>query len=405
MITIAEKPHSLLGPSSFERVAACSASAIVGAGLAPVSSSEYAAEGTVCHEVMEKVLVDGAFAFDFIGETFRVGEHEIEFDAELCDVVMEVVDFVRVFKTQRKRIETRLSLPGDLIWGWADVVIVDRPLIVVDLKAGAGIEVPGSAKQLGLYGLMAVLEEEGADRVMRGFDAEVLVNAVVAQPRSRVKVLKPHGWTRGELKALWVEAVEVADRVRRKEVHYAVGRHCRWCPVLELCPALRVAAKDAALAEVLPDPKAISDTDFNATALDNSIALLPALALWMKRIKEVGEAYLRAGGQLQNLKIVPSRASRQWTDDKLAEAAMKKFGVDPFQPRQLLSPNMFQEKAGKKIYDQLPAGLVEMVSKGTSVAFADDKRQAIGVAPAVAVNRGLAADTARALLGKAHKTE
>ena len=70
--------HSRLSPSGAHRWMLCPASVPFQKKLGIISeSSEYAAEGTAVHEIIERCLKDGAEPIDFIGKTLSVWQNSI----------------------------------------------------------------------------------------------------------------------------------------------------------------------------------------------------------------------------------------------------------------------------------------------------------------------------------------
>lgn len=380
---VADKDHSPLGPSSFARVENCTASAILGQGQEVAPPSPYAAEGTMAHIVMEKCLVEGMDAFEFIGDLFQIGDMEepLQFTAELADVVHSFVSFVRGFKTQPKWIERRLTLPRTKIFGWADVVIIDTPIIVPDLKAGAGVEVSGGSAQVGLYILMALIELRGEEYISAGPPDITLGNGVVVQPRGRGRDLKTHPWTRGALQQLWARAIRTDEAVARRQIKYHASENCRFCPATAVCPQLRRVAQDAALAAAAPVPEVLDAGDFDATQLDEAMRILPALDLWKSRVTEMAMSYLEHGGHLTNAKLVAKRSDRKWVDEAKAKDWLTEKLGSPWQPQKLLTPPMAEQLLPKNLRAEMIPDtgkmLVHKPPNGYTIAVGDDNRPSI----------------------------
>lgn len=383
MVRVDEIEHSPVGPSSFVRVENCSASAILGEGLEPVPATMWAAEGTVAHKVLEMCLQDEMLPFEFLGETFEVGEHKIDVDDEMVghlDTCMRrlrgrLADFERV------EYEVRLQIPGTRMFGTADILAMREgwPVHIWDLKFGAGIEVAGAIDQLGIYGLMAFMED-GRDLHTGAMD-EVLVVTEVMQPRGRSGApFKQHKWTREALIALEGRIRRVLETLRARRVHYDAGEHCRFCSAAGVCPHLRNLAKDAAMAKAVTDPEVLDKTAFTAEELDKALRILPALDRFKAAILGQARQYLEHGGYLEEVKLVLSRQQRVWKDESKAQAFMEANDVDPWQPSKLLSPAMAEKKLPKALKPQTWAGdatLVEKTPAKETIAMRDDSRTAI----------------------------
>lgn len=414
VVIIPALPHSDVGPSSFERVEACTASAILGKGLAQFGSP-YAAEGTMMHYVMERCLVDGDDVWDFIGDLFQLGdagpeEEPMLFTAELADAVQMAVSFARKFRAE-KWVERKLSLPGGVAWGYADLVVLDKPLVVMDLKGGKGILVPADAPQLGLYAVMALIEREGVDHLREGDPEKVLALAMVLQPRDRGQQMKSHPWTRGSLLDLYLRWVGVLNDVRERRIRYHVSDKCRFCNAVAICPALRVAAKDGVLSTMVLDPVALEETGFDASVLDEALRQLPALDLYGRKLTDLAMRYMERGGRLESVKLVQKRALRQWVDEEKAKAWLSEVLPTPYQEPKLLSPNMAEGVLPKGLRhhthpsdDPDALGLVVKQSSGLTMAPRDDPKPEVTLRKG-AYDTGLIQDTARRLLNRAKSLE
>lgn len=411
MITIEEKPHSFMGPSSFARVEACTASAILAPQGEAIPSDEYSFEGTVAHHIFEQLLRDQTLLpLDFIGEEFQQGVLSLVVDPDMVDIVASMVKIVRGFKGELF-LEEQLSLDGGLIWGWTDAYVlhsksrVSGPLLTLfDLKYGSGKVVPAEIVQTGLYILMAVLKHFGAEAITSGESNKVLANSVVLQPRVGAHAVKPHSWTRGMLSSLWVRAAAAAEMVRKGEIRYHVSEECRWCPITASCPALSAAARGAV----------VMSRDGGATALsqeqlDQAYAMLPALDLWSKSVVKAMMNRLERGHASTTAKLVMKRATRQWADEEKAKEWLTEQLGDWKQEPKLLSPNMAEEKLPRSLKVEThpggESGLVHKVSSGMTLAPMEDERPPITLV-AERARAAVRQQFARALVAKtrnAHK--
>lgn len=373
-IRIEDRPHKAYGPSSFARVEACTASAIDTDGLEPEPPSIYAAEGNMQHWVLSRCLSEGDEPFEYIGDTFTDGPHEMVFDGDAADRVQWALKVVRdnIYPGDRVFVEELLHLDGTDLYGTTDVLVVPErdlpPYRVLDFKGGWNF-VPAAAVQMGLYGLMAI------DTNLPGWrDRDPTHGAVIAtvlQPQKpRGKEDRVHTWTFGDLLDLEQRVHRVIDRVERRIFQYQAGEHCRFCPRIQTCPQLARAAEDAAMAAVVRDPDVVLDVE----ELDRRLAMLPALKLYFGKLEELGEAYLKQGGELQTAKLVAKRPQRHWKDEDKAQAFMKTYGADPWQARKLKSPAMAEKVLPKTVHARMNKDLVNKQSSGLTMVSADDPR-------------------------------
>lgn len=373
---IPEVGHSVMGPSSFDRVSACPSSAILSMGLEPVPASTYAAEGTVAHSVFAACLRDGYTPEDFLGTSYEVGAHEIAVDQEMVHGVRYALDTVAEYALPGEPIEVEVRLQlgeGSLVWGYSDYLLAKRrPVFVADLKYGIGIEVPPDTRQVGLYGLMAAIREYGEIWVLGGGpDSEVIVESLIIQPRALGLRLKPHDWTRGDLRELYQVAQNLSNDVQMRRHRYQAGSHCRFCAATPVCPKLAAIAQDAVMAEIANDPEYM----IRAEELDARLSMLPALKLYIARIEQLGQEYLESGGSLTSVKVVEMRARRQWFDETDAARWLRSIGVEPFK-QALLSPAQAEAAMAKEYRKDLKDYTVKN-SSGLTLAPADDSRPAV----------------------------
>jgi hypothetical protein len=296
---VADRPHAFpFSPSGADMALACTKHVeFVLEGARQLTPHRAAAPGTAQHEAfgvcwhresdpaeIPAVWIDGTRV------ELTAAEHEsIRFALAWC----------RPRFTGRKVvIEKLLRSPWGRLFGYADLVTLDEPLTVLDLKFGWW-PVQASSVQLGLYALMLALE------VRHSVEGEGGVEAIVLQPRSPDPV-REHRWTNEELRALRDRLLTTLERLRRRDYTYAVGPHCRWCAATPFCPALAATARDAAAAAIAP-PQLVASGEFSRERLDRMLELAPALEHLVRQARLAAKRYLLAGGRLERQKLVQKR--------------------------------------------------------------------------------------------------
>ena len=73
-------------------------------------SSEYAAEGTAVHEIIERCLKDGAEPIDFIGKTLSVDKFEKTITEKMADNAAVMVNFCRMKKSNNADLYSEIYL-------------------------------------------------------------------------------------------------------------------------------------------------------------------------------------------------------------------------------------------------------------------------------------------------------
>ena len=138
--------HADLSPSAAHRWIRCPASVPFQKKLGIISqSSEYAAEGTAVHEIIERCLKDGAEPIDFIGKTLSVDKFEKTITEKMADNAAVMVNFCRMKKSDNADLYSELYLDlsdmfiDGLDGGTADCVIIShdkKSAVIADYKNG-----------------------------------------------------------------------------------------------------------------------------------------------------------------------------------------------------------------------------------------------------------------------------
>ena len=290
-----ERSHSDISPSNFGRVAACTASYRLAAAAGRTVSGEDALLGTAAHSVLEWCLrytrpPEQVEAVHVEGRRFTVDARmRASIEVPLAWVWEHLAD-------RRLLIEHQIRLPWGKITGWLNVATADEPAVVADFKNGHSL-VAADAEQLGLYLLALLLERRGS------IEGAGEATAVVIQPRAPAEPVRKHTWTYAALRALRDRLIDTLDKIRRDDLSYQEGPHCRWCPAAAVCPHLAAIARDA-VATKFAAPELVAAGEFGADTLDAALTMAPALDHWIRQTHAVALEYLVAGGKLPSFKLV-----------------------------------------------------------------------------------------------------
>jgi len=390
-----ERSHSPIGPSSFERVEACSASAIISMHSLPEPSSVYAAEGTAAHFVFEQCMKMRTEPWEFLDTTVTVEGTDFLVDTEMVDALTLSVNAARErLKATAYQVEVRLELPDTLLFGTSDLAsTLALPARILDLKYGAGVQVSAGTVQLGLYALMALLRDFGQG-VLTGSDEDVLAIATVLQPRGGGATAADHPWTRGDLRSLYRRVLRVQHKLDNRVMDYAFGPHCRWCPAVTSCPLLHTIAVDAALSGIVTNTAVPITPDL----LDAALLVIPSLDLFAKRVSAAAQLYLEQGGTLKNAKLVAKRATREWKDIDATVTWLDANHIEPFSEPVLKSPAQVEKLLPSSLKPHL-ADYVTKESTGLTLAMSDDPRPAANMT-ATKGQAALMQQQARAILAR-----
>lgn len=421
MTQIEDKVHARLSPSGWDRWSACPGSVVLEEGQVE-NPSRYAAEGTVAHEIADRVLRgEVGDAEDLIGQKFSAGGFDFVVDMEMADAVNAYVSHVHVLIDTDKGdiLYPEQSVPiGHLTGesgaaGTSDCIGITNGgtrLVVIDLKYGKGVRVDAEGNGQGRMYALGALERFGFV-----FEDIAEVEIVIVQPR--LDHVTGEILTVEELRAHADEITMAAGRVElaRNDVRdglpisdpeYALRnlnpgeKQCKFCKAKAVCPALRAEVSgamqtvSAAEPHEFPDltlPKQaasmVIDSETDAERLASFLRAVPLIEDAIKAVRGEVERRLFAGDTVPGFKLVEGKkGNRGWSDEKAAEAELKKrFKSDEMYEKKLIS----LPKAEKLLRDKPriwakvveAAGIAQSEGK-PSVAPESDPRPAYEVAAA-----------------------
>jgi hypothetical protein len=368
--------HARLAPSAAHRWMNCAAAPRLEADM-PNYSSTYADEGTVLHGLMSKYLP--AIHRDPTHRNVFAKLHGTRVVADDPDVrpieslSQEQIDalewcaeaFCReVPQSAQVMVEQKVYIPDrDDCYGTSDVIAylpVERRLLVLDWKFGAGVQVDARENEQALIyalGALALLDD------LCDIDT---VRIVIAQPR-----LDHHDvWDIpvDELRSWLPRVVEAARATDRSEAEPIDGDWCRFCAARSRCPALRATALRAARVEFGALEVASEDQ------LAEAMRAVPRIEAWIKEIRAETERRLIAGKRVPGYKLGEGRRSQQYVDPAKAEAwAQVELGAEGFKKPELLTPAQLRA-AAKRMKVSMDESLIEWRAGATSVVPEDSDR-------------------------------
>jgi hypothetical protein len=377
------REHALLSASGASRWLACPPSARLEDTL-PETSSAYADEGTLAHEVAKVQLryFLGRLTSDEYAAAWVVfnADDRVTPDFEAAvevyvDACIEKIDTARMLNedaviiVEQKLDYSHLAPEG---FGTGDLVIIcDGVLEVADLKFGKGILVsPVENSQLKLYALGALNE------FALLYDIHT-VRLTIHQPRISEE---PQSWEVSVTDLLtWAETVpERAALAWAGEGEFSPGEHCRWCRAKGSCRAraelhLRAAEEDFKLPHLLGDDE-IADI----------LPKLDALINWAKSIKAHALKTACAGKRYVGWKLVRGRSTRKYANqDKVAQALIAAGVPEPLiYERSLLGITAMEKAITKKRFTEVLGGLIIKPPGALALVAHTDPRKEVEANPA-----------------------
>lgn len=353
-----ELAHAKLGASSMHRWSKCPGSIRQSEGM-PNTSSKYAEEGTLAHEIASAMLLNS---------TYKPPKDLPEDMLPAIQVYIQAIEDVRYSGSGNSTllVEHRFHLKAlrDDLFGTADAVVwspATRVLHVLDYKHGAGhvVEVENNV-QLLYYALGAVLTLNYKPKTIR---------IHVVQPRCPHPMGPVRSWELPVVDLLEFEGalLHYAEQTEKPDAPLVSGDHCDFCPALPTCPAVKSVAL-ATVDTVFPDLDAYSPDELAA-----NLEKVDLIEQWCKALRGFAYSEAERGKHIPGYKLVEKRGSRKWSDDeeKTIRTIVKRAKLNPdlfFTEPKLLSPAQV-EKVLKEhdLKPKLIEDLTVLVSSGSKL--------------------------------------
>ena len=377
--------HALLSPSSAHRWLHCTPSAVLESKY-PDSTSTYAEEGTIAHELGEtlirkhfNLITDAKFKSSIT----KIKQSEY-FDQQMLSHCKDYKDYIvlqynrLVAENKGKvhiKIEQKLSLSNYIpqSFGTSDCFIYnDTTLIIIDLKFGKGVEVSAVENdQLKIYALGAVGHVYETNKIET-------VEMHVYQPR--LNNIESYTLSRVELATWYKEEVfENAKLAFAGKGDYKAGEHCKFCRALKNC---QTAAKYnmERIDEDLRLPNALSKEFITKVILNAKF-----FESWLNEVKAFALEQAQKGVKFPDLKIVEGKSNRKIEDTQGAAMQLALAGIKNeviYKPRELNTIGNLEKQLGiKELKELLEDYLIKPEGAPTLVPLSD-KRPEIGIAKA-----------------------
>ena len=369
--------HAFLSASGSSRWLNCPPSATLEKQF-PDKGSEFAAEGSLAHELAEVRL--RYINLELLPAEFEKHRQKISanpmYSKSMDDYISNYLDIVWEQYSKAKAQNNgnaRLLVEQKLIYnpwvpegfGTGDVIIIAGNTIeVIDLKYGKGVPVSAeNNSQMRLYGLGAY----NNFGLLYDFNK---VTMTIIQPR--LDSISSETLSLDELLS-WGEAVKVTAQLADKgEGEYSAGEHCRFCRAAAICSHLaaynlELAKYDFAKAELLSDEE-IADVLMRADTFSKWIASLQKFAL---------DAAVNNGKKFPGMKLVEGRSNRKIIDPGVLADHLITEGYTTdqiYKPTELKSLTDLETLTGKKTFAEVSKGLIEKPPGKPALVSETDKR-------------------------------
>lgn len=380
-----QRAHALLSASGASRWLNCTPSAKLEDEYGDKTTSPYAAEGTLAHELAEiylrKDVLENISDTDFEKSLEEIMANEL-FNDEMLEVVPTYTDYCEDQFIEAKNnndfaiieIEQILDLTEYVpeSFGTADTVIIsDGIMEVIDLKYGKGIPVYADwNKQLMLYALGALRKYD----TMYDIDE---VRVTIVQPRInnisswQISVEELLKWAEEDLRP-------TADKAFHGEGELNAGDWCRFCGVRNQCKKLYEQQFEIAKHE-FAEPQLLSDND-----IADIIQRAPKLVEWANSVAEYAKKKaIEENKQWPGLKLVEGRSRRKWVDeDKALETIFEQFpelDEADVTTTKINGITAIEKLVGKKKFFEKLKDVVVTPQGNPTLVPLQDKRPAIGV--------------------------
>lgn len=375
--------HALLSASSSHRWLHCTGAPRLEATF-PDTTSEYAKEGTLAHELCElklkkytTTMAKGTYTRAYN----KIKKNELwanEMD-ETTDVYLEYIKSIMLsYKVApvvviEKRVDFSQYVPEG--FGTADcIILAGDTLHIIDYKHGKGVVVDADHNpQMMLYALGAMHDYS----LLYKFKT---IKMTIVQPR--VNNISEFEMPSDELRK-WGEEVVApkAKEAYEMEGHtFEAGAWCGFCRAKAQCRT-RCEHFDAMHVFTNQDPRLISLEELG-TYLEHG----KDIESWYKDIKEYALSESLAGAEVPGWKAVEGRGSRVFQDGDTAIQTLINGGVDEsiLYERKVLTLAQIEKAIGKKEFNELVGDQVVKNPGKPTLVVDTDKRPRITNQPSAA---------------------
>jgi hypothetical protein len=364
------RAHALLSASSADRWLNCPPSAVAAEAYRN-EGTEFTREGTIAHEVAERVAqcaVDGIkYDWDRCEDwsSEDVTAEMIECAKGYADYILEQIHEDNALVMLEQRVDFSPWVPGG--FGTGDCIIIQSKVMdVIDYKFGKGVAVSAvDNPQEKCYGLGALNDF--------GFAYEIeKVRLHIYQPR--INNISVFEISADDLLAWGEDVVKpTAEQAAKGKGKYSAGAWCKFCPHAGRCRTLTKICSEYVNTHGLKVRVPVLAPHEVAEVL----AMEPLVTLWLKRVKDQALSSMLSGEQVPGYKVVAGKpGNRKWADDLETAKLLQEAGYtqEEITTTELLSVAKMEKAIGKKKVAELVGGQILQPPGAPTIALESDKR-------------------------------
>lgn len=366
--------HALLGASGAYKWLNCTPSARLEEQL-PESTSEYADEGQLAHEIAELKLRKTFFNLDI--KTFNDNLKKLQenplYDPEMLEHTESYLEYIlgighsfafKPYIAAEKKLDYSFYVPDG--FGTGDCIVIGGgSLHVIDFKYGKGVPVSADENpQMKLYALGALSEYSLLYYITD-------IKMTIVQPR--LDSISEFNISADELRA-WGDSIKpIAQAAFAGEGECNPGEWCRFCKVKAQCRAR------CEIHTALEDFKQMKPPLISNEEVGQILIKAKELSKWAADLEEYALAACLKGDEIPGWKAVEGRSVRQFIStenafDRIIELGYKEAVLYERKPITLTA---VEKLIGKKDFVNHLSDYVIMPPGKPALAPENDKRKAI----------------------------
>lgn len=372
MINHSERAHAVLSASGAEKWLNCPPSARLEESY-PDTSSPYAKEGTLAHEIAEfkarNYFIETLPKRTFTSKLNKFKKEEL-YKNEMDEYTESYLEYIKEVAMKypskpyialEKKIDFSKYVPEG--YGTCDCILIHgNDMHIIDFKYGKGVPVSAeNNSQLMLYALGAL------EAYSMLYQIET-VHLSIFQPRIdniscfEISAANLLSWAVGEVEPKAKLAYDgIGD--------FKAGEHCRFCKAQAQC-----RAKAESIISVFPikeEPALLTDDEIGLI-----LAKAKELVSWSNAVEDYALNAILSGKEIQGWKAVEGRSVRVFSDADKAFEKIVESGTpeEMLYERKPLSLSQIEKLLGKKEFESIVSSFVIKPQGKPTLAPSDDKR-------------------------------